>query len=859
MNRLAAIARRHRFGQTVLFALTVCLLVGTAAVDPLLTRSFSHAVVSFHARAEGDLGGQVLITANSLSTQSPQTAAELTSIPRLEKLLDPRVRPVVGSPVVSTYGNEFWHETLLPITVQSTVGQCRHVALVQGRCPTAEGEVLMSQPTFHRALTGLHLGSVVTLGPTQAPTRLRIVGVYTLPRADRFWRGVDVARFSPDSKDSVATLLGTPRTVEQSVPVTASVSYPVLESRLTPASLASAAAGARAMEKRGDVNVFESLNQVYDATRQDVQQVRRILPFLLVQLGVVLLILLVQVTSFFATVRRGEAAVLKMRGNGTAGVVRLGAAEFLPAAVAGAVGGLGLAYAVDGFVRHWWLPGSVAAQWSWSSLLVAAGMAVLIGAVWLVCWWLTARASISALLRARPPRRRGVRLSTPAAVLGAVCLVGVVLTATRSLTGAPVQITPVLLAGLVAIVVGALLAPAASWLVRRLLTRRRSAAALAVAQLGRRAGVVTAVTTLIITSALLTLSVSVFVRGADNRAARTAADLGATSLVHVSTGPGSASGQDLIDAVTSLDPQHREFAPAVMINASTPMSNAILGVIPSAMQHVGSRTGLQQQVPWSALGTGTADGRPAALIATWTTETTVGATVSAPTMADVDGDFTVVGAAPYIPGVGARTIVVDLKTMLAAGDRQDNVSFQVFAATQDPHRLAQLEAAVRKAGFASIQVQTTEQVRAGYDATATAWAMNLSIVVSVLAVLAALTSVVLVAVASRTDRRRDLRALRTGGVPRAVLRRATVGEFVMLALIGGLIGAATAPLASRLTGPTMLWWSTPPEQPVTRTGFQWPVGAAAAAALVVLLVVVGAAFGSRLARSAEAAERGRLG
>jgi len=232
---------------------------------------------------------------------------------------------------------------------------------------------------------------------------------------------------------------------------------------------------------------------------------------------------LVQVTSFFATVRRGEAAVLKMRGNGTEGVVRLGAREFLPPAVVGVAAGLGLAYVVDGLVRHLWLPGRVAAQWNWISLVVAIAIAVLVGVVWLVCWWLMAREPISSLLRSRPPRRRGARLSMPAAVVGAVCLVGVVLTATKSLTGAPVQVTPVLLGGLVAIVVGAVLAPVAALLVRGLLARRRAAGALAVAQLGRRAGVVTALTTLIITSALLTLSVSVFARGADNRAARSAA------------------------------------------------------------------------------------------------------------------------------------------------------------------------------------------------------------------------------------------------------------------------------------------------------------------------------------------------
>ncbi|WP_446666653.1 FtsX-like permease family protein [Flexivirga sp. B27] len=134
--------------------------------------------------------------------------------------------------------------------------------------------------------------------------------------------------------------------------------------------------------------------------------------------------------------------------------------------------------------------------------------------------------------------------------------------------------------------------------------------------------------------------------------------------------------------------------------------------------------------------------------------------------------------------------------------------------------------------------------------------MNLSIVVSALSVLAALVSVVLVAVASRADRERDLRALRTGGLPRRVVRAATVGEFVLLALVGSVIGAATAPFAAWLTGRTMLWWSTPPDQPLTKTGFQWTAGVSAAIALIVVLVVVATAFGTRIARSASQQVRG---
>lgn len=880
MTRLATIARRHRFGHAVLFAVTVCLLVGTAAVDPLLTRSFSDALVKFHTDQQGVVGKQVVLESSG---------ERVTAIPLLKERVDPRVTAVTGSPTESTAVTASSATAGVLVRIQSTHDQCAHVRIVAGRCPRARNEVMISSTAVaagdsSKLKVGARLpvvGSYTGVPSTHNPRKtMRLVGIFRAPVADRFWGGAAVGAFiTPPQPPGIpgpseywlttdATFAGdvptAPQPPDRDAPdsvswngISHSVSYPVDTDTLTPATLSAARLGLAATQRHladnGDVT--ESLSSVYDETRVDLKQVGQILPFLLVQLGVVLLILLVQVTSYFATVRRGEAAVLKMRGNGTAGVIRLGAEEFLPSAVLGVVGGLLLAYVVDGLVRHLWLPGGVGIAWNWTSLVLALAAAVVVAAVWFLCWWVMVREPISTLLRSRPSRHRGLRLSMPAAVLGALCLVGVVLTATKSLTGAPVQVTPVLLAGFVAIVVGTVLAPVAGWLVGRLLSRRRPAGALAVAQLGRRAGVVTAVTTLIITSALLTLSVSVFARGADNRDARTAADLGAAALVHVTQGPATLSGQDLIKAVSSVDPHHREFTPAVEINASTPLSNAILGVIPSEMERIGARTGLREPVPWAALRTPSGfAGTPKALVATWTTKTAVGSLDSAPTMADVDGDFRVVGSAPYIPGADERTIVVDLRSMLRVGERQDNVTYQVFSATQDPKRLAELDKTLRRVGFASTEVETTDTVRAGYGATATAWAMNLSIVVSLLALLAALTSVVLVAVASRRNRERDLRALRTGGVPPAVLRRATVSEFVLLALVGSVIGALTAPLAAWLTGPTMLWWSTEPAQPVTQTGFVWRVGLSAAGALIVLLVVVGAAFGVRLAR---AAGRGR--
>lgn len=281
------------------------------------------------------------------------------------------------------------------------------------------------------------------------------------------------------------------------------------------------------------------------------------------------------------------------------------------------------------------------------------------------------------------------------------------------------------------------------------------------------------------------------------------------------------------------------------ITADSAIGISVLGVVPSDMERIGARTGLAQPVPWAALAGGSAD-EPTAITSAWTTPSSVGQVIDGPTMNDQSGPFKVVSVLPYVPGAGAQTIVVNLKYLLAQGDRIDNLAFQVFSSTDDPAALHRLTTALNNEGFDQVSIMTTGQTRAGYDATATAWASKLNLVVSALSVLAALASVALIAVASAGDRRRDLRALATGGVGRRMLRRATIGEFALLALVGSVIGAITAPIAAWLTGPTMLWWSSPPAQPLTRTGFSWPPGLLAAASLVLALVVVAAAFGWRL-------------
>lgn len=865
---LSGIARRSRGGQSVLFAVVICLLVGATSVSPLLTRSFSWALVRYHASLQGAVSGQVTLSGDASTPYRKLVAA-----------VDPRVRAVTAPPSGADYTNVNW--TLGTARLQYTTGECAHVKLVSGRCPTGRNEVMLSEAGYAHT-SHLRLGEKLPITESNPSVSdhphktMTFVGVFTADPNDPVWGGIDVGQFAQGSLPDIptqywltsrSTFEGPTRTEpapkgrgRTNGPVTTvagwthlqhSAIFPIKSGGLTPARLQAAVAGLAATGRHipSSVNISEPLSNVRADTRGDLDQVGQILPLLLVQLAAVLLILLAQLIAHLASVRRSEAALLKLRGHGVGGVIGFGFAEFTPSFVLGGAAGLALAYGVDWFARTIWLPGHVPTAWNWPALLIGVVTSLAVLGIWAIIWRRMADQPITSLLRARPERSRGIRVSSTLAAVAALCIAGVLLTATHTLTGAPVLITPILLAALVALVVFIAISPVAGAAVRRLLRAQRPAAALSTAQMGRRAGVGAALITLIISTTLLTLSLSIYARGDDNRAARAASDIGAvTSLSVVASSPGPTS-QDFVDAVTKADPTHSHYTPVVTIQPVVSGETGTVGVIPADMERIGTKTGVRHAIPWTLLAKNAGSGTSAALIATSGSPARVGSDLTAPTMAFVDGPFRVVGSAPYIPGIDPSMLVTDLRTMLAAGNRTQNVTYQVLGDTTDSRLQSALTRALHRAGFDKVTVTTAAQRKRLYDASATAWATNVSLVVSVMAVIAAVTSILLVAVASRGERRDDLMALRTAEVPGHTLRRATVGEFGLIAFIGGTIGVLCAPAAAYLIGPTMPWWATKPPIPVTATGFQWVVGSIGGISLVMLLVVVAAGCGLATGRA----------
>jgi len=303
MRRLATLARRSRQGQSLLFALTVCLLVAVVAVDPLLTRSFRSALVAFHAQSLGVASRQI--------QYRYREGADL-SMASIERRVDPRVRAVTGAPIEARTTVISWPQRRAIVRLAFTAGGCAHVHVVQGRCPTARNEIMVSRTQLKAVINpDLRLGELLTvkgvgdystyedLNPQK---QLKLVGAFTASPSDPFWGGQHVAAYNGDGSPAqpgaywltaAATFAGHPPV--QSVPkgndtspdiswsgIYNTVSYPVQVRRVSPGSLTRAVAGIRATAKHlgTEADVTEPLSAVDAATHTDVRQVGQILPYL---------------------------------------------------------------------------------------------------------------------------------------------------------------------------------------------------------------------------------------------------------------------------------------------------------------------------------------------------------------------------------------------------------------------------------------------------------------------------------------------------------------------------------------------------------------------------------------------------
>ncbi|MFB9235250.1 FtsX-like permease family protein [Plantactinospora siamensis] len=224
-------------------------------------------------------------------------------------------------------------------------------------------------------------------------------------------------------------------------------------------------------------------------------------------------------------------------------------------------------------------------------------------------------------------------------------------------------------------------------------------------------------------------------------------------------------------------------------------------------------------------------------------------------------DFAALGTAPdpwrvtdrfaALPGGGDQAMLYDLETELRQAGRtgysDSPVEYQVWAAgPEDPALPARLSAG----GVQVTAVHTLAARRVELGRLAPALALRLYLAAGAVAVLLAIGTLLLTASVGIRARIRELTALRTVGVPRAVLRRAVRAEYASLFGAAVLIGVPAGLAGAALLLPAIPLVSIDADalRPVYRLAGLWLPGALAVLACCLAATALAA---PRVVRRAE--------
>jgi len=488
-----------------------------------------------------------------------------------------------GHPVLSLYqlGDASLPHGLLALQVAYRDGVCAHLTLA-GACPRAVNEVAVSRRTAE--LTGLDVGGVLTVAPRliNGSMALQVVGVYDVDVHEAYWAGSPLVNVPPDGAgnplgDPVFTVLDTfaaqPGLAAPTVRYDLAVPEPVLRGGSDLAARLDAAA--YELHQQG-LNLDTQVRALVDRIARDQGSVRVGVVAGAAQLLALCWFALYLAGRYTARDRRGDVALLKLRGAGRRRILRLIAGQAAAPVLAGVVPGAALGYlaarSLAGPVDD---PSTVREAAALSA--VALAVAVLGALVALIVAELgTLRAPVAVLLRRIPPRRHGFRLGrwgstriTGAGVadlvLVAVAVAGVYQARAQGGTAAPGL--ALLAPGLVALALALLLARLVGRVAGRVggwgLRTGRLRVALGALQVARRPGTDRVFALLVIAVAVLGTAADGWSAGAAARTDRAAVDLGAPRVLTVR----ARNQEHLLGAVRAADPGGRS-AMAVVVSTS---------------------------------------------------------------------------------------------------------------------------------------------------------------------------------------------------------------------------------------------------------------------------------------------------
>ena len=213
----------------------------------------------------------------------------------------------------------------------------------------------------------------------------------------------------------------------------------------------------------------------------------------------------------------------------------------------------------------------------------------------------------------------------------------------------------------------------------------------------------------------------------------------------------------------------------------------------------------------------------------------------------LDGDTSMAVAAHvrWLPRSGRSAAISNLEVAARIGVPLDpEAELQLWFGRDDAALLGRVQHAAEARHMSVLRVDREADALEELEQSASAWSLQLGVLVGVACLLVAALGVGIAGAASWRTRARDLAVLRLHGTPPSRLARVSLGEQLPVILVAVLTGSASGVLAARVAARSVPLLPTAPAADLLDTSLDWPVmlvlGLVAAVALSALGWFVGA-------------------
>ncbi len=564
MYYIALSAVRRRSGPALLVALLAALIAASASCAAwygLTVSSRSAGAVVTAAPVEQRV---ILVRQIAQRTDDPRGALDALSAQVRGLLPLPGAEPDLGVVAGATYIYPGRNGAATGMPVAYRDGFCEHVKLT-GACPAAADDTAISADSARRLK--LEIGDTFRVRSTTAATPLpfRVSAIYELVDPNgAYWS--DKLFRSQGSLDPFFTSLDTfrePTLTRQAYAWDVVVPMPLLrgDGAYDLNGLVNAAGSRFAAQQ---LELIAPTGKLVDQVRGERIAVAKGVGIALGQVIVLAWFALALAGRYTGRERRADAALLKLRGSTSRGILRLALGQHLPPLAGGAIAGW-----VAGFLLAWPVAGGlpVRVEW-WTAALLSAGLVLAVLAIALLVLLLVdalaARAPVVALLRRVPASRRDWR-SGVVDVAFVLLAAGAIYQARSGGSGLGL-VAPVLVAFAVGLLLARLLRGVADRFGGVALRAGQIRLGLTAVRVSRQPGTDRVFALVVLTIAMIALTAGSFAAGRTERTVRADVELGAPRVLTVN----AATRTELLYAVRRADPQGRYAMAAVLDTANNP-------------------------------------------------------------------------------------------------------------------------------------------------------------------------------------------------------------------------------------------------------------------------------------------------